>query len=60
MIFFLAGALAGAGVAWLLTSDEGKELLADLKSKAADIGKDIVDEIRKAKQEPAEEPQMFV
>jgi hypothetical protein len=34
---FLAGALVGAGIVWLLTSDEGEELLNDLKKTASDL-----------------------
>jgi gas vesicle protein len=32
---FLAGAAAGAAVAWLLTSEKGQETVAELKDKAA-------------------------
>jgi gas vesicle protein len=32
---FLMGAAAGAAVAWLLTSEEGKQTAAELKAKAA-------------------------
>jgi len=33
---FLAGAAAGAAVAWLLTSEKGQETVAEIKEKAAD------------------------
>ena len=33
---FLAGAAAGAAVAWLLTSEQGKETAAELKEKAVE------------------------
>ena len=32
---FLMGAAAGAAVAWLLTSEQGKETAAELKAKAS-------------------------
>jgi gas vesicle protein len=32
---FLAGAAAGAAVAWLFTSEKGQETVAELKEKAA-------------------------
>lgn len=32
---FLAGAAAGAAVAWLLTSEKGQETVAEFKEKAA-------------------------
>ena len=31
------GAAAGAGIAYLLLSDDGKEILANLKNKAGDL-----------------------
>lgn len=33
---FLAGAAAGAAVAWLLSSEKGKQTVDDLKRKAAE------------------------
>jgi len=34
---FVAGALVGAGIAWLFTSKEGKELRDKLKQKGEDL-----------------------
>jgi gas vesicle protein len=34
---FIAGALVGAGIAWLFTSKEGKELREKIKSKGEDL-----------------------
>lgn len=33
---FLAGAAAGAALAWLFTSEKGQETVAEIKEKAAD------------------------
>ncbi len=40
---FLTGALVGAGVTWLLTSKEGKEMVSKLSSKGKEL-KDKVEE----------------
>lgn len=37
----LVGAAAGAALAYLLTSDKGKELVEELKSVAAKAGEDV-------------------
>jgi hypothetical protein len=49
LLLFLAGALVGAGVTWLFTSEEGKNLMAELESKAKDLRDDLEKEISKAK-----------
>jgi gas vesicle protein len=36
-IGFIAGALVGAGIAWLFTSKEGKELLEKVNDKGGDL-----------------------
>ncbi len=50
---FLAGAAAGAAVAWLFTSEKGQETVAEIKEKAADgieqLGKAFEDFKEKAK-----------
>ena len=50
---FLAGAAAGAAVAWLLTSEKGQETVAEIKEKAADgfeqLGNACEDSKEKAK-----------
>lgn len=38
------GAAAGAGIAYLLLSDDGKEILANLKNKAGDLTGDLGNE----------------
>lgn len=37
----LLGAAAGAAIAYLMTSDRGKEILADLKSAASNAGEEV-------------------
>ena len=38
---FVLGAIIGAGITWLFTSKEGKELLEKAKGKANDLGDEI-------------------
>ncbi len=47
---FLVGAALGAGLAWLFTSDEGKELVNKMKEKASALKDNLEEEISKAKQ----------
>ncbi|MEI6507454.1 MAG: YtxH domain-containing protein [Bacteroidota bacterium] len=47
---FLVGAAVGAGLAWLFTSDEGKELVNKMKEKASALKDNLEEEISKAKQ----------
>ncbi len=37
----LLGAAAGAAIAYLMTSDRGKEILADIKSAASNAGEEV-------------------
>lgn len=37
MFSLLVGATIGAGLTWLFTSDEGKELVNKIKDKATDL-----------------------
>ena len=50
---FLAGAAAGAAIAWLATSEKGQETVAELKEKATDginqLGNTLGDFKEKAK-----------
>ena len=47
---FFAGAAVGAGLTWLFTTDDGKELLNKLKEKAGDLKEDLDDSIENIKQ----------
>jgi gas vesicle protein len=48
--FFLLGAAVGAGIAWLFTSNEGKELLIKAKDIADEWKEDLDEAIAKATQ----------
>jgi len=50
MFSFLVGAAVGAGLAWLFTSDEGKEFLTKMKEKASGLKDELDEEIKKARQ----------
>ena len=41
---FILGAAAGAGLTWLLTSEEGKKTLNKLQDKAGDFLEDVLGE----------------
>lgn len=42
---FLSGALIGAGITWLLTSKEGKEVVEKLSSKGKDLKDKLSEEL---------------
>lgn len=50
MGLFFAGAAVGAGLTWLFTSDDGKELLNKLKEKVGDLKEDLDDSLENIKQ----------
>ena len=43
----LIGAAIGAGLVWLFTSDEGKELVSKIKDKASDIKDELANDLKK-------------
>jgi hypothetical protein len=47
---FITGALVGAGITWLFTSKEGKEVVATLKSKGEDLTADTAKNLADLKQ----------
>ena len=47
---FITGALIGAGITWLFTSKEGKEMVATLKSKGEDLKADTAEKLADLKQ----------
>ncbi len=47
---FFAGAAVGAGLTWLFTTDDGKELLDKLKEKAVDFKDELDDSLENIKQ----------
>lgn len=47
----LVGAAAGAALAYLLTSDKGKELVSDLKTAAAKAGDEVKEVARQLETE---------
>jgi 2-keto-3-deoxy-galactonokinase len=42
---FLSGALIGAGITWLLTSKEGKEVVGKITSKGNELKDKLADEL---------------
>jgi len=44
----LLGAAIGAGLVWLFTSDEGKELVNKMKDKVSDLKDDLEKDFKKA------------
>jgi hypothetical protein len=47
---FITGALIGAGITWLFTSKEGKEMVAKMKSKGEDLKADTAENLADLKQ----------
>jgi gas vesicle protein len=47
---FITGALVGAGITWLFTSKEGKEMVAKMKSKGEDLKADTAEKLADLKQ----------
>lgn len=52
---FLLGAIIGAGIAWLFTSKEGKELVERAKVKANDLADEIKKGVTSLQQEKTED-----
>ncbi|MES2780959.1 MAG: YtxH domain-containing protein [Bacteroidota bacterium] len=52
---FILGAFIGAGIAWLFTSKEGKELVEKAKGKANDLAGEIKKQLASLQQEKTEE-----
>lgn len=48
MLSLLVGATIGAGLAWLFTSDEGKELVNKMKDKVSDLKDELEKDLKKA------------
>ena len=46
LITFMAGAAVGAGLLWLFSSDEGKELLTKLKDKASHLKDELEKDLK--------------
>jgi gas vesicle protein len=44
----LLGAAIGAGLIWLFTSDDGKELISKIKEKASDLKDELEKDLKKA------------
>ncbi|MBC6490759.1 YtxH domain-containing protein [Flavihumibacter stibioxidans] len=43
----LLGAAAGAAIAYLMTTDKGKEMMEDFKTAASEAGDDLKDTVKK-------------
>jgi gas vesicle protein len=54
-ISFALGAIIGAGITWLFTSKEGKEMLKQVKKKSEDLGEEIRSRISSMQNEESEE-----
>ncbi len=44
----LVGAAIGAGLVWLFTSDDGKEMIAKIKDKVSDLKDEMGNDLKKA------------
>ena len=44
----ILGAAIGAGLVWLFTSDDGKELISKIKDKAANLKDELENEMKSA------------
>lgn len=54
-ISFVLGAIIGAGIAWLFTSKEGKEVLEKTKEKANQLADEINKRLASLQQEKTED-----
>ncbi len=56
---FTLGALAGAAIAALFTTEKGKKILSDLKNGLDEFGNDLRDNVSEFKKESTENPDQF-
>ena len=62
ILAFIAGAAAGAAVAYLVTSDKGEEIIGEIRNLAGKIRDNVSERMAKAgaKQEPTPEGEEFM
>jgi len=62
ILAFIAGAAAGAAVAYLVTSDKGEEIIGEIRNLAGKIRENVSDRMAKngAKETPETEGEEFM
>ena len=57
ILAFIAGAAAGAAVAYLVTSDKGEEIMGEIRGLAGKIRENVADRMNKAGNKQGDETQ---